>query len=121
MRIATLSNVDPMAHVFTYTLSKPYYYHTLYHPLPHRSPIFEVHTQDECVTVRTNKGSMVVRTSALLSHSEVLADLGYIRAVDLSMVQKLSDTDLSACIDEFEQSGDDLNVFLYELGKRGRY
>lgn len=116
MRVAELVGVHLPSMRFTYALSALHlsrragrYY---------ESDTFEIFSREGFTKVWDANHREVVKTLGIRSHADVLEDLGYIRAVNLGVVQDCTDEELLAFACEFEKTGDDLSPFLWEVENR---
>lgn len=118
MLTATLARVDISGQRFIYNLSEPYSRMYFGPGTISTSLYFEVFSRRDFTKVWSAQHRELIKTLGVESHEYVLGYLGYIRAVDLEVVQAFSDEELLMCLAEFEKTSDDINVFLYELEKR---
>lgn len=116
MKLAILSNVDVSSKRFTYKLQQSYLldYAGHYYETKH----FEVFSREGFTKVWCKNHREIIKTLGVTSHSYVLEELGYIRAVDLSFVQACTDEELLTCLEEFEKTSDDISPFKWELSNR---
>ena len=118
MRLATLTGVDVPSRRFTYTLSVPYFHHTQSFGMSHESKQLDIFSREDFTKVWSIRHTELIKTLGVTSHSYVLEELGYIRAVDLGFVQDCTDEELLTCLEEFKKTGDDISPFEWELGNR---
>ena len=118
MRLATLKGVDVGSKRFTYNLDFPHYHSSAVPGISHESRYFEVFSREGFTKVWSAQHRELIKTLGVTSHSYVLEELGYIRAVDLGFVQDCTDKELLTCLQEFEKTGDDIHAFKWELGNR---
>lgn len=118
MRLATLKGVDVDSKRFTYTLDYPHFYHTQTFGMSHESKHLDIFSREGFTKVWSVRQTELIKTLGVTSHSYVLEELGYIRAVDLGFVQACTDEELLTCLYEFEKTGDDISPFKWALSNR---
>lgn len=118
MRLATLKGVVVGAKRFTYNLDFPHHHSSVVPGISHESRYFDVFSREGFTKVWSEQHRELIKTLGVTSHSYVLEELGYIRAVDLGFVQACTDEELLMCLDEFKKTGDDISPFEWELSNR---
>lgn len=118
MKLATLKGVDVGGKRFTYNLDFPHFYHTQTFGMSHESTRLDIFSREGFTKVWSVRHTELIKTLGVTSHSYVLEELGYIRAVDLGFVQACTDDELLTCLEEFKKTGDDISPFEWELGNR---
>lgn len=116
---ANLNAVDFARGRFVYRLQFPFKVYALDPDTDYFSNTFAITSDDEgCLTLWADRGHVVARTPVPISHAELLGNYRYYRLVHPGWVQSCSDDDILFCIETFEKTNDEVDMFYREFRRR---